>query len=60
MEMYKEIHGSYSPKEVLIKKMGTIVDNKMSLNKISSMIKDICEKKGNHRVLKMEIIKELA
>lgn len=58
--MYKEIHGSYSAKELLIKKLYGILDNKISLNKLSTIIKDICEKKGNQRVLKKEIIKELA
>ena len=30
------------------------------MNKLSSMIKEICEKKGCQRVIKMEIIKEIS
>lgn len=57
IEMYKEIHGSFTPKDVLTKKLNLIVDNKISINKLSTLLKDICEKKGNQRVLKKEIIK---
>lgn len=42
IEMYKEIHGSFTPKDILIKKLNTIVDNKITMNKLSSMIKDMC------------------
>lgn len=47
IEMYKEIHGSFTPKDVLTKKLNLIVDNKISINKLSTLLKDICEKKGN-------------
>ena len=30
------------------------------MNKLSTLIKDICEKKGTQRVLKTEIIKQIA
>lgn len=43
----------------MIKKLSTILDNKMSMNKISSMIKDISERIAGQRILKPEIIKEL-
>ena len=41
-----------------MKKVASIIDNKISMNKISSMLKDISEKCGCQRVLKNEIIKE--
>lgn len=58
MEIYKELHGSYSPKDILTKKIAVIIDNKMSMNKISSMLKDISEKSGSQRVLKDLIFNE--
>ena len=56
--MFKEVHGSCLSKDVLMKKIASIIDNKLSMNKISSMLKDISEKSGCQRVLKNEIIKE--
>lgn len=44
----------------MIRKLNTIVDNKISMNKLSTMIKDICSKKGTQRVLKPQIIKQIA
>lgn len=53
------MHGSYTPKDILIKKLNTIVENKITMNKISTMVKDICEKKGNQRIIKLAMIKEI-
>lgn len=52
IEMYKEIHGSFIPKDVLIRKVSGIVENKITMNKVSSMVKEMCEKKGSQRVIK--------